>query len=43
MDDVFSAHRTDDSIRLDVARTAVLIVDMLNDFCKAGSFHFRNL
>ena len=36
MEDVFSAHRTDDSIRLDVARTAVLVVDMLNDFCKAG-------
>ncbi|MGC1684448.1 MAG: cysteine hydrolase [Candidatus Acidiferrales bacterium] len=36
MQDVFSAHRTDDSIRLDAARTAVLVVDMLNDFCKAG-------
>ncbi|MFZ0910688.1 MAG: isochorismatase family cysteine hydrolase [Candidatus Acidiferrales bacterium] len=36
MEDVFSAHRTDDSIRLDAARTAVLVVDMLNDFCKEG-------
>ncbi len=36
MEDVFSAHRTDDSIRLDAARTAILVVDMLNDFCKEG-------
>ncbi len=36
MEDSFSAHRTDDLIRLDAARTAVLVVDMLNDFCKEG-------
>jgi ureidoacrylate peracid hydrolase len=36
MDDVFSAHRIEESIRLDPARTAILVVDMLNEFCKEG-------
>jgi ureidoacrylate peracid hydrolase len=34
--DVFSAKRLEGEIRLDPARTAVLIVDMLNEFCKPG-------
>jgi ureidoacrylate peracid hydrolase len=36
MEDVFSARRTDNQIRLDARRTAVLVVDMLNEFCKSG-------
>jgi ureidoacrylate peracid hydrolase len=32
--DVFSAKKLEGEIRLDPARTAVLIVDMLNEFCK---------
>lgn len=35
-DDVFSAHRNAESIRLDPRRAAVIIVDMVNDFCKPG-------
>lgn len=34
--DPFSAHRSESTIVLDPARTAVLVVDMLNDFCKPG-------
>jgi ureidoacrylate peracid hydrolase len=34
--DVFSAKKLDSEVRLDPARTAVLIVDMLNEFCKPG-------
>jgi ureidoacrylate peracid hydrolase len=34
--DVFSAKKLDGEIRLEPARTAVLIVDMLNEFCKPG-------
>lgn len=36
MQDVFSAHRTENQIVLDKARAAVLVVDMLNEFCKPG-------
>jgi ureidoacrylate peracid hydrolase len=35
-DDVFSAHRNAESIRLDPKRSAVIVVDMVNDFCKPG-------
>jgi ureidoacrylate peracid hydrolase len=34
--DVFSAKNVEAAIRLDPHRTAVLVVDMLNDFCKPG-------
>ena len=34
--DVFSAHRHSDAIRLGHARTAVIVVDMINEFCKPG-------
>jgi ureidoacrylate peracid hydrolase len=34
--DVFSAHMRADQITLDPARTAVVVVDMVNDFCKPG-------
>ncbi len=34
--DSFSAHRHQDLVTLDPKRTAVLVVDMLNDFCKDG-------
>jgi ureidoacrylate peracid hydrolase len=34
--DVFSAKNVEAAIRLDPLRTAVLVVDMLNDFCKPG-------
>jgi ureidoacrylate peracid hydrolase len=34
--DVFSAKKLDGEIRLEPARTAVVIVDMLNEFCKPG-------
>jgi ureidoacrylate peracid hydrolase len=34
--DSFSSHRHDGSIRLDPARAAVIVVDMVNDFCKPG-------
>ncbi len=34
--DSFSAHRIDASLLLDPARSAVVVVDMLNDFCKPG-------
>ena len=34
--DGFSAKKLEGEIRLDPARTAVLIVDMLNEFCKPG-------
>jgi len=34
--DVFSAKRQDGAITLDPKRTAVLVVDMINEFCKPG-------
>src|SRR3712207_4733086 len=34
--DVFSAHRNVELIRLDGGRTAILVVDMINEFCKPG-------
>lgn len=34
--DVFSSHRQDGSTRLEPARAAILVVDMVNDFCKSG-------
>lgn len=35
-DDVFSAHRHVETSRLDASRAAVIVVDMVNDFCKPG-------
>jgi ureidoacrylate peracid hydrolase len=34
--DVFSAHKSDNEVRLDPKRTGVLVIDMINDFCKPG-------
>lgn len=34
--DVFSAHRRDERVVLDRRRTAVLVIDMINEFCKPG-------
>jgi ureidoacrylate peracid hydrolase len=34
--DIFSAHRHDEQIVLDRTRTAVLVIDMINEFCKSG-------
>jgi ureidoacrylate peracid hydrolase len=34
--DVFSAHRNDGAVTLAASRTAVLVVDMINEFCKPG-------
>ena len=34
--DVFSAKKIEGEVRLDPATTAILIVDMLNEFCKPG-------
>ena len=34
--DSFSDHRQDDSAHLEAERTAVLVIDMLNDFCLPG-------
>ena len=36
MMDVFSAKRQDGAITLDPKRTAVLVIDMINEFCKPG-------
>ena len=36
MSDVFSSVRNEQTVVLDPARTAVLVIDMLNDFCKPG-------
>ncbi|WP_309084910.1 isochorismatase family cysteine hydrolase [Chelativorans sp.] len=36
MTDVFSAHRHDGSMVLDPARAAVVVVDMINEFCTPG-------
>lgn len=36
MSDVFSSVRHEQSIQLDPGRTALLVVDMLNEFCKPG-------
>jgi len=34
--DVFSSHQIAEHMRLDPGRSAVLVVDMVNDFCKPG-------
>jgi ureidoacrylate peracid hydrolase len=34
--DVFSAHRREPGMTLDPARAAVVVVDMINEFCKPG-------
>ena len=34
--DVFSAHNNPEQVNLDPARTAVVVVDMINEFCKPG-------
>lgn len=34
--DVFSAHRHVETIRLEARRAAVIVVDMVNEFCKPG-------
>ncbi len=34
--DVFSAHRNRGEIQLDPKRSAVIVVDMINEFCKPG-------
>lgn len=34
--DVFSSHRNDSGITLHAEKTAVVVVDMINDFCKPG-------
>ncbi|MCX5513117.1 cysteine hydrolase [Kaistia algarum] len=34
--DVFSAHNNPEQAQLDPARTAVIVVDMINEFCKPG-------
>ncbi len=36
MTDVFSAHRHDDAAILDPTKTAVIVIDMINEFCKPG-------
>jgi ureidoacrylate peracid hydrolase len=34
--DTFSSHRNVERIQLDRSRTAVVVIDMVNDFCKPG-------
>ena len=34
--DSFSSHRQDAGIKIDPAHVAVIVVDMINDFCKPG-------
>lgn len=34
--DVFSAHNNPEQTKLDPARTGVIVVDMINEFCKPG-------
>jgi ureidoacrylate peracid hydrolase len=34
--DVFSARRIEQQVRIDAQTTAILVVDMLNEFCKPG-------
>lgn len=36
MNDVFSAYRHNDDAMLDPAKTAVIVIDMINEFCKPG-------
>ena len=36
VEDVFSAHHNTRQFRLDPAATAIVVVDMVNDFCKPG-------
>jgi ureidoacrylate peracid hydrolase len=35
-EDVFSAHRHAERVQLDASRAAVIVVDMINEFCKPG-------
>ncbi len=35
-EDVFSSHRHSETVKLDARRAAVIVVDMVNDFCKPG-------
>ena len=35
-EDVFSAHRHAERVKLDASRTAIIVVDMINEFCKPG-------
>jgi ureidoacrylate peracid hydrolase len=34
--DSFSSHRHEETVRLETQRTAVIVIDMVNDFCKPG-------
>ena len=34
--DTFSSHRREVGVRIDAGRAAVVVVDMINDFCKPG-------
>jgi ureidoacrylate peracid hydrolase len=34
--DVFSAHLNEQEVRLDIKRAAIIVVDMINEFCKPG-------
>jgi ureidoacrylate peracid hydrolase len=34
--DTFSSHRQEAGVRIEAARAAVVVVDMINDFCKPG-------
>lgn len=36
MEDVFSAHRHEGATVLDAEKTALIVVDMINEFCKPG-------
>jgi ureidoacrylate peracid hydrolase len=36
MTDIFSAHRHDDAVTLDSRKTAIIVIDMINEFCKPG-------
>jgi ureidoacrylate peracid hydrolase len=36
MNDVFSSVRHEQTVKLDPSRTAILVIDMLNEFCKPG-------
>ena len=34
--DIFSSHRQEAGVSIDTKRAAVVVVDMINDFCKPG-------
>ena len=34
--DIFSSHMNAETVQLDASRTAVVVVDMINEFCKPG-------